>query len=124
MHLAAKSNAFDFFQTSLDVTLLHVMLMQHALLLMVPISVPAMLDSLEMASHVQVINYCVCAMVISYCECALTPNKLYTFVSDINECLYARPCDPNAMCSDTIGSFTCTCNSGYFGDGLSCQSNT
>jgi hypothetical protein len=29
-------------------------------------------------------------------------------------------CDTNAACSDTDGSFTCACNSGYSGNGVSC----
>ena len=29
-------------------------------------------------------------------------------------------CDDNATCTDTDGSFACTCNIGYSGDGLSC----
>ena len=38
---------------------------------------------------------------------------------DINECL-TSPCSPNAQCIDTIGSFTCTCNTGYIGNGVTC----
>ena len=45
-----------------------------------------------------------------------------TFISDINECETANPCDSNAACTDTVGSFTCACNTGFIGDGLSCQS--
>ena len=40
---------------------------------------------------------------------------------DENEC---RPgsnnCDANAICLNTIGSFTCTCNEGYYGTGKYC----
>ena len=39
--------------------------------------------------------------------------------SDVNECL-TTPCDANAMCNNTLGSFTCACNRGYIGDGLAC----
>ena len=32
-------------------------------------------------------------------------------------------CDSNAVCTSTPGSFTCACNQGYTGDGLSCIGN-
>ena len=31
------------------------------------------------------------------------------------------PCHANATCSNTAGSYTCTCNSGYSGDGVTCD---
>ncbi|XP_067652542.1 fibrillin-2-like [Haliotis asinina] len=41
--------------------------------------------------------------------------------TDVNECLTANGgCDSNARCDNTIGSFTCTCNNGYSGDGFNC----
>ena len=41
------------------------------------------------------------------------------FFADTNECENdaANDCDVNAFCTNTNGSFTCTCNEGYFGDG-------
>lgn len=41
-------------------------------------------------------------------------------VSDENECKY-RPCDVFAHCTNTLGSFSCTCFPGYAGDGLHCE---
>ncbi|EKX41931.1 hypothetical protein GUITHDRAFT_112067 [Guillardia theta CCMP2712] len=41
--------------------------------------------------------------------------------TDINECLSPSACDVHATCSNTIGSYTCTCSAGYSGDGLLCQ---
>ena len=42
------------------------------------------------------------------------------FPIDINECLTA-PCDSNANCNDTYGSFVCTCNDGFIGNGSTCN---
>ena len=42
---------------------------------------------------------------------------------DINECIQdLSECDNNAQCTDTIGSYNCTCNSGYEGSGFTCTS--
>ena len=39
---------------------------------------------------------------------------------DIDECSGSHVCDPHAFCTNTEGSYTCTCNSGYAGDGKEC----
>ena len=41
----------------------------------------------------------------------------------IDECANASTnnCDSNATCTNTPGSFTCTCNQGYSGDGTTCD---
>ncbi|MEJ7596839.1 MAG: DUF4215 domain-containing protein [Kofleriaceae bacterium] len=31
-------------------------------------------------------------------------------------------CDPNATCTNTPGTFSCACNAGYVGDGVTCES--
>ena len=42
-------------------------------------------------------------------------------IPDINECTTGTDnCDTNADCTNTPGSFTCACNQGYSGDGLTC----
>ena len=43
--------------------------------------------------------------------------------ADINECVLGLDnCDHNATCHDSDGSYDCYCNSGYEGDGFSCES--
>ena len=40
---------------------------------------------------------------------------------DAEECqLSVHTCDKNALCTNTLGSFHCTCNTGYTGDGYKC----
>ena len=42
--------------------------------------------------------------------------------SDVDECSASSPvCDSNAICSNTRGSYICTCKSGYTGNGKTCQ---
>ena len=41
--------------------------------------------------------------------------------ADINECeLDIHTCDSNANCTDTEGSFNCTCREGFEGNGFNC----
>ena len=43
-------------------------------------------------------------------------------ISDIDECASsAHNCDSSATCTNTVGSFTCACNAGFYGNGTSCQ---
>ena len=45
--------------------------------------------------------------------------------SDIDECASdaLNNCHHNATCTDTDGSYTCTCKSGSTGDGIICRGN-
>ena len=39
---------------------------------------------------------------------------------DVDEC-QNEPCDKNANCTNNLGSFSCSCRTGYLGDGISCK---
>ena len=50
-------------------------------------------------------------------------SSLLLLCIDIDECeLGFDDCNENATCTDTVGSFSCTCNPGYSGNGLNCTS--
>ena len=43
-------------------------------------------------------------------------------ILDIDECEDGTDnCDSNATCANTPGNFTCACNEGYSGDGVTCD---
>lgn len=46
---------------------------------------------------------------------SLTRDEFYNFV-DINECVN-NPCVDHGVCTNSPGSFTCSCEKGYNGDG-------
>ena len=64
-------------------------------------------------------------------EISLTVFSIFiihnTYVSlsynkDIDECTNgSNDCDENADCSNTDGSYTCSCQSGFSGDGMNCS---
>ena len=42
--------------------------------------------------------------------------------TDVDECATnVDNCADQATCTDTEGSFSCSCNTGYTGDGISCS---
>ena len=44
------------------------------------------------------------------------------FYTDINECITGEDlCDVNGNCTDTEGSYECTCNTGFSGNGFNCS---
>ena len=43
-------------------------------------------------------------------------------LADLDECTEdIHNCHGNATCMDIPGSFLCTCNSGFTGDGVTCE---
>ena len=58
------------------------------------------------------------------CHPSVYSNVTIAFFSlllDINECsTNAHNCDANAFCSNSEGSYNCTCSPGYNGNGTSC----
>uniref|UniRef100_A0A8D8VM32 Neurogenic locus Notch protein n=1 Tax=Cacopsylla melanoneura TaxID=428564 RepID=A0A8D8VM32_9HEMI len=56
----------------------------------------------------------------SLCHCNDGFGGCSCEVPDENECKY-RPCDVFAHCTNSLGSFHCSCFPGYTGDGFHCQ---
>ena len=60
-------------------------------------------------------------------SCLLKESLLVIFLSisfqlDIDECTGSNNvCDDNAYCSNTVGSYNCTCKEGFTGDGHLCS---
>ena len=50
--------------------------------------------------------------------------NLTCYHADIDECERDNTtnCHENAQCTNTEGSFNCSCNPGYTGDGVNCTS--
>ena len=47
---------------------------------------------------------------------------LLLFTTDIDECsTETSPCDENANCTNSDGSYNCTCKLGFTGDGTTCK---
>ena len=51
--------------------------------------------------------------------CTVLPYLLFV-TQDVDECVVDSPCHTNATCENTIGSYTCSCDDGYSGNGTSC----
>ena len=94
-----------------------VILMPTALTLLVVSCAIASLDTLGMASLVKV--YIGIAYFYDFYHVL---KAFYRLSLDINECEDPdnRTCHEHANCTDTEGSFECTCNTGFSGDGFNC----
>jgi hypothetical protein len=58
-------------------------------------------------------------------DCEPGYRKSGTSCNDINECAANTDnCSANGYCTNTPGMFTCTCNPGYTGDGVTCAKPT
>ena len=48
---------------------------------------------------------------------------MHTSSADIDECISdSADCHDNATCTNTDGTYECTCDSGFSGDGFTCSS--
>ena len=80
------------------------------------LTVPVTLDSLEMVLSVRVSGITINVHNIT--------KMLITVFIDVNECDEGiHNCHENANCSDVVGGFNCTCNSGFTGSGTFCGDN-
>ena len=59
-----------------------------------------------------------------YSPCLFT-HLFFGISSDIDECMEGTAqCHSNATCMNTMGSYTCTCDYGYTGNGFDCAGKT
>ncbi|XP_028410421.1 CD97 antigen-like [Dendronephthya gigantea] len=55
-------------------------------------------------------------------SCKLSRSYVCQRPFDVDECqLGTSKCSPDAKCANTIGSYTCTCNEGFTGNGSVCE---
>ena len=74
----------------------------------------------ESREFLALVDLVVLAMLV-YLECSfLEIALLCSLVPDIDECSSANECNMDATCTNTIGSYNCTCKKGYQGDGRNC----
>ena len=114
-------------QISMNVQLARITVTTNALTPLDHTPVPATLDTgypvikgLVMVSN----SHCMCTFCVNITMISALICLLFVLFSDINECSEGTDnCDQR--CTDTDGSYTCSCNSGYTlaADGQSCTAN-
>ncbi|XP_065190765.1 protein kinase C-binding protein NELL2-like [Sycon ciliatum] len=64
-----------------------------------------------------------CNIISSLDNCSLCAGYLFNYTClDRDECLHqTHNCSSNAACTNTVGSYNCTCDSGFSGDGKFCK---
>ena len=64
------------------------------------------------------------ALVLNFKDVAIHNNFPAFHVTDVNECATGTDnCNLNAICTNTVGNFTCACRNTFYGDGkMSCES--
>jgi len=63
-----------------------------------------------------------CRLLVGSTQLVWQVCTILSLYTDINECESGElnNCDTNAECTDTEGSYTCSCNTGYSGNGYTC----
>ena len=63
----------------------------------------------------------ICSQEYTACNYGFSTTVLTFCAIDVDECTSRMPCDVNAMCTNSEGSFSCVCNPGYVGNGKTCN---
>lgn len=98
-------------ETSVSPIMVVAVVVRDAVTQLAAILVPATLAIREMVSHAQV-----CIRAVFFSACINSCSDL-----DVNECVSGHGCDTNAECTNSVGTYSCTCNTGYAGNGFYCN---
>ena len=67
------------------------------------------------------VDYYILFLIDQFVQVFTKESTIY-LLSDVNECVTGfHHCHGNATCSNTDGSYLCTCSSGYSGNGTICE---
>ena len=60
--------------------------------------------------------------ILAYMVCTFLLLVFFVMLADIDECVSGvHNCHSSASCTNTVGSFNCSCNQPYTGDGKKCS---